>query len=471
MTQATGSTTFNQGRCSNDPALCSLAREQVLVPWAGLGSICPECGSPVARVANAAIAGDIHGSPLESSGTVAAGLPQSRPSDQWQALPEGTGLEGLDDARAAARRQEQPEPERANGSGFLLTSVLVLLALIGGFAVFRFLDSRNTIEFQSGVLPPVEDPAALPGFVPLSPPDMLEVTLGLTAYERPDATSAVLGQIGAGTLIDVTGTIGSETGGWAQIIMPGRQTVRGWVQRGGLSRLRGMPELADTDALLPDASTAGVGLASAIQELQRFIAYVTPAQVTVHAEAGNGSLILGQLPQGAALIVNAARAMPDGPWYRIDLDAGGTGWIKADLLGRDRPQTVPSAGAETGAEDSQQPSQAPAIPPRDQSADQAANLAKPPANNGGTQETLAQTVPPPSPGTGDSRPQRVIVIAAEANLRNAPRLRDDTIVAALPNGARLEVVDQRTFAGRLWYSVRTGDGATGWVSASTVKPD
>jgi uncharacterized protein YgiM (DUF1202 family) len=488
--------TVKRGRCSNAPEACSLARDGTLLAWAGIDSICPECGAPLALI------GPVQkvSRELESTPPVVQVAQDQPVQRQWQpappppARPDGDWAESRYDAW-----DNQPAPRR--GGGVLMASVLLLLVLIGGFVAWRlFATPADTSGGFEAAGPLDGGGAALSDFVELSPPDMLEVTSAVVALDSPTAGASTVGQIAAGTMVDVTGLLGGPSDGWARIVMPDRQTMRAWIPRRVLARLEGMPQSGPLDPALQGGfgGQSGFGpetngLTATPQVVPRFIAYVAGDGANVRSQPGASASLVARLTRGEAVIVNAAAAASDGVWYRIDTQAGGEAWVKADLLGRERPQSGDTIG--TVVPDSQQldvgtapdggggAASGAGVPDRSGPATDAdgrvpTGEAAPPGGQGPSQstppdrsDTPAPVDPPQQPQATQAdktRPATVVVAAPQANLRSSPVIEDGNVIAALSNGASLRVLQRRTTGGRVWYQVRTPDGTSGWVSSATV---
>nr|MCU0882647.1 SH3 domain-containing protein [Hyphomonadaceae bacterium] len=452
-----------------------------MLPWAGVDSICPECGAPLALISR---------TPSDSAATGIAHQPQGVPGHAANvtASPPRSPAPDIDwDGNQSDSFPDEDRPQ-SRGNGLLVASVLVLLALAGGFVAWRLFGNQDQASAGLATAGPVNGSnAAVADFVELSPPDMLEVTTAVVAVDGPGAGAGTVGQIAAGTVVDVTGVSGTETSGWARIVMPDRQTVQAWVPRRVLGRLQAMAQAEPLDPASRGLEGANpdlqgdIAAGASAQAVPRFVAYVARSQVNVRSAPAATASLVAQLPRGEGVIVNAAAATADGVWYRIDSQTGGEAWIKADLLRRDRPDGagpatggVPGQGATDGALG--QPPQGgttpdlggdpdPAPPATDPaSSDGTPLLEKPPVQQ-------PQSGPPDgAPGTnaGANRPSRVVVSVPQANLRRLPVIEEGNVMFSLANGTALRVLQSRTIRGRIWYEVRAADGTIGWVSSATV---
>jgi Bacterial SH3 domain len=437
-----------KGRCSNDPQNCTLADQKVELPYAGLDSICPECGSPLAAIAA------VNASP--------APPPPSRPptaaqSDDFYAPgPEFARPEPSQYARAMNYESQS----RAPGNAVMKLTQFVIfgasIALLGFFAWRMFLqpkpvDVPELATSNSGAS------VASQQLTQISPPQLRRVTILTEARTIPDPASGIVAQLQPGTVLDVTGLINVNGINWLRINLPNNSSQSGFIREDQLAMLGdGSVTLTPSDTGLPVppstlGSTKGVPppVIGQIQVREPGTFYIATVRANIREAADAASAKLGGFEFGETLVVVAQRSVGDSVWYQVELPSGGTGWINSRLVSN-TPRDIPLDR---------------------QSASPVAPSAKAPAKPGTTGDQ-------PSSEVGKSDNQEALsaysngttlrVDAPTANLRKEPGPTGNNVVEALGRDTLMSVEDVRIVNGVPWYRVTSPSGVKGWVSGRTV---
>jgi uncharacterized protein YgiM (DUF1202 family) len=437
-----------KGRCSNDPKNCTLASQRAELPYAGIDSVCPECGSPLAALA---------------SGQAAA--PPIQPAPPLPPLPPPPAVVQQDYNYAPRSepsrydRQMDYEPEsRAPGDGAMkLTQIVIVgaaLALLGFFGWRMFLQPR-----------PVQGPelaasASVTGVggqqvTQISPAQLRRVSVSAEARTIPDPASAIVAQLQQGAVLDVTGQITVNGVDWLRISLPNDSSRNGFVRADQLANLGdGALTISPTDglpAVLPPGTVpstpAAASVIGPIQAREPATFYIASLRANIRQNADAASAKVGSFEFTDAITVVGQRAVGAGIWYQVQLPSGGLGWVNARLVSA-APRDIPL-------------DQATAIPPPKKVP------TTPDAPSVQPTEGLQQPDSKPDltalgPGT------TLRVESTVSNLRKEPGATGNSVVEVLQRDTLMSVEDVRIINGVPWYRVTSPNRAKGWVSGRTV---
>lgn len=447
---------LRKGRCSNDPTQCTLAANKTELPYAGMDSVCPECGSPLAAIAatsrSATTAPDRES--LSSTGAPASEA----------VLPTGSSLSRqAEPARQASRRSGRYEPEalerpvRDNGAmKFSQAAIVAAVIALLGFFLWRFVLQPRPVS--------IPDLASMEGFgvtngvdvTQISPAQLRRVSVTTQAHAVPDAAGPIVAQLPAGTMLDVSGRV--EAGGiiWLRVSLPNDGSRSGFVREDQMTNLRdealsGSPIDPLAGTLIPSNQAPGTVAAEIVGPIQArvpYTFYIASQQATIRQEANSTSAKVGAFEFADPVTVVAQRTVGIGTWYQILLPSGGVGWINARFLSNT---------------------------PRETPIDAAPVPQSPPASK---PDIVPPTSTPDASETGKADNQSAVtalgpgatlrVDASIANIRKEPGATGDTILEVLQRDTLLSVEDVRIINGVPWYKVTSPGGVQGWVSGRTV---
>lgn len=435
---------MRKGRCSNDPADCSLAAQGVDLPYAGPGSLCPECQSPLALVAGA----------MEPER-------EARPA-QWERMRADEPARRPAPSPAApttdAFETPGPRPGDVALKGSLIAVGLIAIGAVAWFALSNLGDPAP--DPTGSTQQPGGDAAPAPeGLQTLFPAEIRRVAANVEAFRTPEAGAESEGVLPEGAVVDMTGRVTIAGVSWARITLPGNAARSAYVPEDRLAALSdnlpgqgaatSLPAVDPVTGLpiVPGATAGGVPGAPAqapaagpVEPVAARIMYVTARLANVRATPEANAVKVAQVLFGDTLTVTAQQMIGERLWYRVELPTGGAGWIHGELLMLTPPRQAPDAPA------------APAAPPAD------AAPPAPPASTG----TAPEDLQPPGVGA------RVIVVSQTANVRAGPEIVEGNVVDEIGRGAEMKVQKTRVVGGATWLLVTTPKGITGWVSARTV---
>lgn len=420
------------GRCSNDPDRCSLARERADLPYAGLDSLCPECGSPLALIASRP-----QKAPPASPPPPPPVVPAQQP--EWGELAAGDGDGDLDDVR----------PRSGALNATLAVVAAAALLAFGWFAV-RMVTATDADGDSAIRAEQSEDAAAPTGVQALFPAEVRRVQIAADARREPDPNALVEVTLQAGQMVDMTGRVNVGGASWARVTLPGNGARSAWVREDQLGMLGDAsgpliePDPANPNGVAPipaplPKEPPPVTSDGPVEPVEPRVMYVTSQLANVREASSAASAKVAQMLYGDTLTVTAQQRVAGRLWFQVELPGGGQGWMNSDLLILTPPR-APMDGP---------PAQPPSSPPK----------AEPDA-----------APPPPGEQGAIGKGSAVTVVPTGANLRAEPSLDNGTIVGNAPGGTRLKVQGSRTVEGRLWYLVETPMGYSGWVSSRVVAP-
>jgi uncharacterized protein YgiM (DUF1202 family) len=445
---------LRKGRCSNDSQNCTLAAAKTELPYAGLDSVCPQCGAPLAAIASQK-----------------AEPPPPPPPPAYQPAPPVQTVQ----TPSPAYRQEAPRyPQSAQRSGYdyepetapprdgmmKLTQMVLAgaaLALIGFFAWRMFLQPRdvqapdvsNAAQGQS---------AAGAQVTQISPPQMRKVNAAAQAHTIPDSTSAIVANLAPGALLDVTGQVQVNGVNWLRVTLPNESSKNGFVREDQLVALgdggvtvspmdvpaTGVP----TNGVAPPVTPATPVVQGPIQPLTPVKYYVATNTANVRQDADPNSARVKALTFNDEVDVVAQRSVGGKLWYQVQLPTGGSGWMNARLLSGD-PRESPIDGGQ---------------PPNTKLEKVVPRTV--PANDGATTETGKRDNQEALSAYGPGATLRVD--STTANLRKEPGSSGSNIVEAMGRDTLMTVEDVRILNGVPWYRVTSPNGVQGWVSGRVV---
>jgi uncharacterized protein YgiM (DUF1202 family) len=444
---------LRKGRCSNDPKNCTLAGSKTEIPYAGIDSVCPECNSPLAAIA---------------ATTQAAPPPPPPPPPPivqpvppvYAAAPTPPPVYSREEAPRYETRQTAPfdqsyaadEPERKDSAMKLTQMVIVgaAIALLGFFAWRMFLQPRPVSAPELAATASVTG-VADQQVTPISPAQLRRVNVATQAYGVPDAAGAVIAQLPAGSVLDVSGQIQVSGVNWLRVSLPNDSSKSGFVREDQLVNLGdGTLAVTPVDQLpgavpqgaTPPTAPAAPEVIGPIQAREPATFYIASLQANIRSDANATSTKVGAFEFTDPITVIGQRTVGARTWYQVQLPSGGTGWVNGRLVST-TPRDIP-----LDRETAQGTEKIVKLPP------------KPPAYDGAGDDKPALVAV--TPGT------TMRVDATVANLRKEPGATGNSIVEVLQRDTLMSVEDVRVLNGVPWYRVTSPNGAQGWVSGRTV---
>jgi len=415
-----------KGRCSNEPSACEFARYQLELPYAGFGSVCSRCGSPLAAI-------------VELSEEVEPGLTQS--------APESVGPR----AEPQPERSFEPriEPVADVQTGFTMMRLsrwvaIVALLLLVGFIAWRLFGPKQDADAPisgSGLSALTEGL----DIQQISPPELRRVSVSTEARVSPDPTSAVIMLLAPETILDITGRI--QVGGleWLRITIPTDRSRSGFIREDMLAPLgEGDSDYSSLDPLAGNTINGSIMPIAPVQvggvPLAQPMTYqIVGPPASIHQSPAFESPQLGQVPSGVLVMVVAQQMSNGLPWYQVQLTNGRTGWISgnAAVLASQNVNTDVGNATSTPPEASSMP--APKAEPEVAAGPMAVSVG-----------TLMRVDTP------------------TASLRARPGATADPVLEVLPTDTLMSVEDVRIIAGMPWYQVTSPKGNQGWLSGRTL---
>ena len=422
---------MRKGRCSNEPSACEFARAQLELPYAGPGSVCSRCGSPLAAI-------------IEPSEPSTGDFSQSV-HNTTLAQPE-PNLERESASRYVPRADLASEVP----SGFTImrltrwVAIAALLVLVGFIAWRLFGPAQET---ETGL-----DPAGLSALTEgldiqqISPPEMRRVDVSTEARVSPDPTSAVIMLLAPDTILDVTGRI--EVGGlnWLRITLPTDRSRSGFIREDMLAPLgEGDGDYSSLDPLAGNTINGSIMPIAPVQVgavpmAQPLTYQIIGPPASIYQSPALESPQMGQVASGVMVMVVAQHMSNGQAWYQVQLTNGRTGWISGNsaVLASQNPSIAATAVA--------------AAPPAEASA--------PPAPK-------AEPEVPAGP-MAVSVGTLMRVDTPTASLRARPGVASDPVLEVLPTDTLMSVEDVRIVAGMPWYQVTSPKGNQGWLSGRAL---
>jgi uncharacterized protein YgiM (DUF1202 family) len=445
---------LRKGRCSNDPKNCTLAEAKSELPYAGLDSVCPECGSPLAALAGASTSSPAPPAPtptpivqpVQAAPVAPVAMPSPRFDDQSPPRFESGGLPYRDDFEETASKD----------GAMKLTQLAIVgaaIALIGFFAWRMFLQPRPVSA------PDLAATASVTGVAgqqvtQISPTQLRRVSVATSALSVPDAAGTVIAQLPAGSLLDVSGQIQVAGTNWLRVSLPNDSSRSGFVREEQMAPLGdsalAIAPMDPASGALPSNTVSTVPAApdvvGPIQAREPTTFYVASRQANIRQEANVASAKVGTFEFTDPITVVAQRSVGAGVWYQVQLPSGGIGWINARLVST-APRDIPldRATASPTTKLSKKPET-----PSDQPTEDITTLDSKPtltAVSAGTTMRVDSTV---------------------ANLRKEPGATGNSVVEVLQRDTLMSVEDVRILNGVPWYRVTSPSGAQGWISGRTV---
>jgi uncharacterized protein YgiM (DUF1202 family) len=447
---------LRKGRCSNDPNNCTLAVSRAELPYAGIDSVCPECGSPLA-----AIAITTQQAPPVSPPPPPVSVPPPSPivAQPTFVQPEAPRYEERPlpppDMRTSRYRDEDyDEPPQKDGFMKLTQMVIVgaAVALLGFFAWRMFLQPRPVTA------PDLAAAASVTGVAgqqvtQISPAQLRRVIVVTQAHGTPDAAGPIVAQLPVGSTLDVTGQIQVNGVNWLRVSLPNDSSKSGFVREdqmgtvgdGTLSvtPLDQLPGAMPPTAVVPgSAATETIG---PVQARAPSTFYIASRQANIRQEANVTSGKVGTFEFSDPITVIGERTVGGRTWYQVQLPSGGSGWINGRLV---------SAQPRAQAIDAVVP---PATKPK---------VVTKPTSDGEISDVGKADNQAALMAMGPGATMRVD--ATIANLRKEPGATGNSVVETLPRDTLMSVEDIRILDGVPWYRVTSPQGAQGWISGRTV---
>ncbi len=417
---------MRKGRCSNEPSACEFARHHLELPYAGSGSVCSRCGSPLAAIVD---------------------LPEDAAPTRTQSAPEPGPPRP--EPPPEPRYEPRMEPVADAQSGFTIMQftrwvVITALLVLVGFIAWRLygpvqdtdtaLDSSSLSALTEGL-----------DIQQISPPELRRVAVSTEARVSPDPTSSVIMLLAPETILDVTGRI--QVGGleWLRITIPIDRSRSGFIREDMLAPLgEGDSDYSSLDPLAGNTINGSIMPIAPVQvggvPLAQPMTYqIVGPPASIHQSPAFESQQLGQVPSGVLVMVVAQQTANGLPWYQVQLTNGRTGWISgnAAVLASQNPNTAAGTAPSTTPE-------ATAVP---------APKAEPEVPAG----PMAVSV-----GT------LMRVDTPTASLRSRPGAAGDSVLEVLPTDTLMSVEDVRIVSGMPWYLVTSPKGNQGWLSGRTL---
>jgi uncharacterized protein YgiM (DUF1202 family) len=448
---------LRKGRCSNDPQNCTLAAAKTELPYAGIDSICPECNAPLAALA-------VHSASQTATATPVPPAyqpppppppPVARPVDAHEAAPNYE-----DSGRRSGYDYESETRAPSNGAMKLTQMVLLgaAVALVGFFGWKMFLQPRQ-VEVPD-ISATQNGASSNTQVTQISPPQMRKANVTAEARTIPDASSAIMATLSAGTLLDVTGQVTVNGISWLRVSLPNDSSKSGFVREDQLAPLGdGGLNVTPVDPLAPSVvpgstpATQTTAAAEAMGPIQPMATpvkyYVATGTANVRQDASANSARVASLTFNSEVNAVAQRTVGGKIWYQVQLPTGGSGWMNARLLSGD-PRESPLDATATPPTPKLEKIEPKPVPPSDSPTTEVGKR--------DNQEALSAY----GPGT------TLRVDAPTANLRKEPGATGNTVVEALGRDTLMSVEDVRIVNGVPWYRVTSPTGAQGWVSGRTV---
>lgn len=304
---------LRKGRCSNLPENCNFAKEGTLLPFAGVGSICPECSAPLALVA----------------------IDSQVPSEPASAATFQNNVT----AQPANYDISTQYDEKPSNSALTWTINIALVALIAAGVFFGLKHFNNKDDSSSSISNSTVSEGAVS---PYSPPKIGRAIHDIQGKTSPDEASTSLGLIAEGTAIDITGEVTINNVPWLRITMPNQATQIGYVKKSDIENLGEGIEIIEGgigNEILSTPPTTPI--ASEITPMSDQLYYVTSTRANIRQEAGATAPKIGEMLRGDTLIADASRIIDGKTWFRVKMPNGNVGWISSSLLSLNEPQAAP----------------------------------------------------------------------------------------------------------------------------------
>lgn len=430
---------MRKGRCSNDPSACEFARHKLDLPYAGSGSVCSRCGSPLAAIVDPSdpFAETYRPSPPPPPPPRAEPRLEPRPLAKPQLRPEAQA-EVPDDGPVGISVMQISR-------WVAVSAILVLL----GFIAWRLFGPEQ--DPTTGV-----NPAGLSALTEgldidqISPPEMRRVDVSTEARVSPDPASPVIMLLAPDTIVDVTGQI--QVGGlnWLRITLPTDRSRSGFIREDMLAALgEGEGDFSSLDPLAGNTINGSVMPVAPVQlgsvGLSQPMTYqIVGPTAAIYQSPAFESAQLGQVGSGVLVMVVAQQTANGLTWFQVQLTNGRTGWISASSavrVAQNPVQTVTAGGiasTDSGAVDTPAPQA------------QKADVETPPGPMVVSVGTLMRVDTP------------------TASLRARPGAASDPVLEVLPTDTLMSVEDVRIIAGVPWYQVTSPKGNQGWLSGRSL---
>ncbi len=412
------------GVCSNEPSACELARSQSELPYAGSGSVCPRCGSPLAASVD---------------------LPDEAVPISTQPAPESVGPRPEPQPQPPPRMEYVPDAQ----SGFTImrltrwVAIAALLVLVG-FIAWRLYgpkEDTNGPAGRSGLSALTEGL----DIQQISPPELRRVDVSTEARVSPDPTSAVIMLLAPETILDITGRI--QVGGleWLRITLPTDRSRSGFIREDMLAPLgEGDIDYSSLDPLAGNTINGSIMPVAPVQvgsvPLAQPMTYqIVGPPASIHQSPALESPQLGQVPSGVLVMVIAQQMSNGLPWYQVQLTNGNTGWISSNAAVL-APQNLNTA----------------------------ANTATATAPEASAMAASKAEAELPAGPVAVSVGTLMRVDTPTANLWARPGATGEPVLEVLPTDTLMSVEDVRIVAGMPWYQVTSPKGNQGWLSGRTL---
>lgn len=295
---------LKKGRCSNSASKCKLAQTGELLPYAGIGSICPECSAPLALVSIEAEVPPQKTAPVTPTPTY----------DDYDYEPSNKGLEWA--------------------------KTIAIIVIVGALVFFglRFAlgsrDSGDDIAISNSV-----DESSIQA---LNPTAVARAKAAISVKAEADDAASEIGTLAQGVVVDVTGLLTKDGVSWARVTMPNQSTKSGFVHQADLESLSGGADLAIisgpmANEIVPPDGALITPMFTAITDMPPQTYYITSARANVRAEAGVNAARITELTRGDQLVADGSRMVDNKTWYRVKLPNGTYGWLSSSLVSNSPP--------------------------------------------------------------------------------------------------------------------------------------
>jgi uncharacterized protein YgiM (DUF1202 family) len=449
---------LRKGRCSNDPVKCTLAASRAELAYAGMDSVCPECGSPLAAIAITAQPGPASISPPPPPPPMVQPLPPVAIAPNYARQESSRFDERSTPApeMRSGRYRDEDYDEPAPKDGFMKMTQLVIVgaavALLGFFAWRMFLQPRPVTA------PDLSAAASVTGVAgqqvtQISPAQLRRVIVVTQANGTPDAAGPIVAQLPVGSTLDVTGQIQVNGVNWLRVSLPNDSSKSGFVREDqmgavgdGTLSVTPLDQLPGT--LPPTSAIPGAAVPETVGPVQARAPstfYIASRQANIRQEATVTSGKVGTFEFSDPITVIGERTVGGRTWYQVQLPSGGSGWINGRLVSaQPRAQAIDAVVP---------PATKPKVVTKPTSDGEISDISK--ADNQAALMAMG-------PGA------TLRVDSTIANLRKEPGATGNSVVETLSRDTLMSVEDVRILDGVPWYRVTSPQGAQGWISGRTV---
>lgn len=302
---------MKKGRCSNNAESCSNAASGILLPYAGLDSICPECSSPLALVATS------------STNANTNTQVNTQPSQQYK-------------TNNYSNYEPEQYSQKSSNKAFNFVAGLALFLIVSAIAFFGLkYFFANDSEMQT-----MEEATTqgATGFEILNPYKIARANNILDVKSSADDNANSIASVPLGTVVDVT-ELGQINGvNWARINVPNQSNLNGYVHADQLVSLTGGVGFG-LDGTITEAPAAPV--VSEILPIASRQVWIKAEKANIRSDVGANSPKLGVAKLGDSLTIDAQKTIDGTVWYRGTFQSGLSGWLSSSLISDVKIETNP----------------------------------------------------------------------------------------------------------------------------------